>query len=193
MKVYDISQEVFSGVVYPGDDLPSAFPISRMSEGAICNITNINMCVHNATHIDAPFHFIDDGKSVDLLPVEIFIGNTLVVNSASDFISAEEMKEFLKTKPKRLIIKGGAYLSDDAAFMAVEHGLRLIGTELQSIEAPDSLSFVHKILLSAGIPILEGLALDKIKAGNYFLSALPLKLGGLDGSPCRAVLISEKD
>lgn len=193
MKIYDISQEVFSGQVYPGDTPPSAFPVLRMSEGAVYNLTDIAMCVHNATHIDAPFHFIRDGADIGSLPLEIFIGRTLVAEASRAAVSGGEMARILADSPERILLKGGGYLTEEAALAVVSAGIRLIGTESQSIGCPGAPAAVHRILLGAGIPILEGLVLAGIEPAVYFLCALPLKLAGLDGSPCRAVLISEKN
>ena len=65
MKIYDISQEVFSCEVYPGDPVPEKTALKSMQEGEVYNLTAFSMCAHNGTHIDAPFHFIKEGKTVD--------------------------------------------------------------------------------------------------------------------------------
>lgn len=74
MKIYDISQEVFGCRVYPGDPAPERKVLCSMEDGALYNLTAFQMCVHNGTHIDAPRHFIKDGKAVDALSLEPFVG-----------------------------------------------------------------------------------------------------------------------
>ena len=78
MKIYDISQEVFSCQVYPGDPAPERAVLQSMTEGAVYNLTAFHMCAHNGTHIDAPFHFMQDGKTVDEIPLEAVVGMAYV-------------------------------------------------------------------------------------------------------------------
>ena len=189
--IIDISQEIFSGRVYPGDTAPTAVSRCSIADGGACNLTDITMCVHNATHIDAPRHFFDNGASIDALAPEAFVGDALVVSAASGEVTGEEMRRFLEKNPRRLLIKGNAYLTDEAAREAVGHGLLLVGTELQSIGKQEAPKSVHLILLDNSVLILEGIVLRDVPEGEYTLCALPLKLGGLDGSPCRAVLITK--
>ncbi len=78
MKVYDISQEVFSCAVYPGDPSPEREILLSTSKGDVCNLTAIRMCAHNGTHVDAPFHFYGDGKTIDQVDLDKFIGYAYV-------------------------------------------------------------------------------------------------------------------
>ena len=78
MKIYDISQEVFGCQVYPDDPLPEKKILKSMNKGEVYNLTAFNMCAHNGTHIDAPFHFVKDGKTVDEICIETFVGMAYV-------------------------------------------------------------------------------------------------------------------
>ena len=71
--IFDISQEVFSCKVFPGDPQPQKNVLMRVSDGDVCNLSELSMCAHNGTHIDAPFHFLDGGKTVDELPLDRFV------------------------------------------------------------------------------------------------------------------------
>lgn len=188
MKIYDITQELFSCNVYPGDTPPSAIPVLRISGGSACNLTDINMCLHNGTHIDAPYHFFDEGKTAEEIELQKCLGKA-AVREFSGFISAEAAASLLDGATERLLIKGEAEISAEAARVFAESGLMFIGVEPQSVSDAERTAEVHRILLASEIVIAEGLSLSGVPCGEYFLLALPLKLGGMDGSPCRAVLI----
>jgi arylformamidase len=194
MKLFDISQEVFRGQVYPGDLVPSYEVVSDISQGDHYNLSNITMCVHNGTHMDAPSHYIPDGKTIDKIDLTKCIGQVEVVEAHGE-ISADEIKELLKKDKNeiisRVLFKGKCYVSLEAAREINKNQMVLVGVEAQSIETDDSLSLVHKELLSKEVILLEGIHLGNVPTGRYTLYATPLKLGGLEGSPCRAVIIAE--
>lgn len=193
--IYDISQEVFSCEVYPGDPAPERQRLSSMEEGASYNLTAISMCAHNGTHVDAPFHFLKDGKTVDAVPMEAFIGTAFVAEhqgTVSGDDAAEMLEKAKKQDPeaaKRILIKGDAVVSSKAAEVFASSGILLLGNESQTVGPLDAPMEVHIILLGAGVILLEGIRLEKVPEGVYFLNAAPLNLSGADGSPCRAVLI----
>ncbi len=192
MKIYDISQEVFSCAVYPGDPKPERKVMASTESGAVCNLTAVSMCAHNGTHIDAPFHFIGDGKTVDQLELDTFVGDCFVARHEGD-VSAEDAKEILaKSKDaKRILIAGNATVTREAADVFAESDIKLLGNESQTVGPEDAPMQVHLILLGRGIALLEGIVLKDIAEGHYFLSAAPLNLGGADGAPCRAYLIGQ--
>ena len=192
MKIYDISQELSGCVVYPGDKEPTKELVYDMSKGDLYNLTNISLCAHNGTHIDAPFHFIGDGNSVDKIPLEKFIGPCYVICHHGDF-TAQHIKALITDKlsdfPKRILISGNATITPDAAKVFSEKGIYLIGNESQTVGPEDSPMEVHKILLKKDVVLLEGVRLSGIKEGEYFLFAAPVNIAGSDGAPCRAVLV----
>ena len=195
MKIYDISQEVFSCRVYPGDPVPEKKAISLMEKGELYNLTAFSMCAHNGTHIDAPFHFIRDGKTVDAICLEIFVGMAYVAEhhgivSGNDAIEIIEKANVLNPEAaKRILIKGPAVVSLEAAKEFASRGVLLLGNESQTVGPEDAPMAVHQVLLGSNVILLEGIRLAEVSEGIYFLNAAPLNLFGADGSPCRAILI----
>ena len=198
MKIYDISQEVFSGQVYPGDPAPEKEMLSIMENGDLYNLTAFSMCAHNGTHIDAPFHFLKDGKTVDAIGLEAFVGMAYVAEhqgSVSGNDAAEIIKKAEKQNPeaaKRILIKGDAEVSLEAAKIFASAEILLLGNESQTVGPEDAPMEVHLMLLSANVTLLEGIRLSEVSEGVYFLNAAPLNLSGADGSPCRALLIASE-
>ena len=195
MKIYDISQEVFSCRVYPGDPVPEKKVLSLMEKGDLYNLTAFSMCAHNGTHIDAPFHFVKDGKTVDAICLEAFVGMTYVAEhhgivSGDDAIEImEKAKGQNREVAKRILIKGSAEVSLEAAKVFASSGILLLGNESQTVGPEDTPMAVHQVLLGADVILLEGIRLAEVSEGVYFLNAAPLNLFGADGSPCRAILI----
>ena len=195
MKIYDISQEVFSCEVYPGDMSPQKIEEMRMERGNLYNLTSFQMCAHTGTHVDAPFHFIKEGKTVEALALEKMIGLAFVAEH-DGFVTAEDARAILekaenteKESAKRILLKGNAVVTLEAAEVFAEAGIWLIGGESQSVGPEDAPMAVHKALLGAEVVLLEGIRLQEVPEGVYFLNAAPLSLAGADGAPCRAVLI----
>lgn len=186
MKIYDITQELFSANVYPGDKAPHFSRVRDMKMGEICNVTELEMNVHNGTHIDAPRHFVKNGKAIDELPLETLIGRCTVKTFAHN-ITAEDIDSL--DGITRLLCRGKVCLTLDGAKQLSNSSVKLIGVEPQSIAPEDGTVPVHVEVLSHEIIALEGLVLNDVPDGEYFLSAAPLKLEDSDGAPCRAVLI----
>lgn len=196
MKIYDISQEVFGCQVYPGDPTPKKRVISSMEKGDLYNLTAFSMCAHSGTHIDAPFHFIKYGKTVDSVSLDTFIGMAYVAEH-NGIVSADDATEILEKAKKqnseaakRILIKGDAEVSAEAAKVFAESNILLLGNESQTVGPENAPMEVHLILLGAGTVLLEGIRLAEVSEGVYFLNAAPLNLSGADGSPCRAILIA---
>lgn len=197
MKIYDISQEVFGCQVYPGDPAPERKVLCSTEKGDLYNLTAFNMCAHNGTHVDAPFHFLKDGKTIDAIGLESFVGQAFVVEH-SGIVSGDDAAEiYEKAKDrdpeaaKRILIRGDAVVSSEAAKVFASKGILLLGNESQTVGPEDAPMEVHLILLGAGVVLLEGIRLTEVSEGRYFLSAAPLNLSGADGSPCRAYLIAD--
>ena len=195
MKIYDISQEVFRCKVYPGDPAPRKDVITNMETGDLYNLSAFQMCAHNGTHVDAPFHFLKDGKKIDEIALEKFVGMAYVVEHAG-IVSAEDAFLILKKASarnpdcaKRILIKGEAEVSLEAAKVFANAGIFLIGNESQTVGPEDAPMEVHLELLGAEVVLLEGIRLQGVAEGAYFLNAAPLNLGGAEGAPCRAILV----
>lgn len=197
MTIYDISQEVFSCQVYTGDPAPQKEVLSSTEKGDLYNLTAFSMCAHNGTHIDAPFHFIRDGKTVDEICLDSLVGMAYVAEHQG-IVSGDDAAEIIKKAKeqdpeaaKRILIKGIAEVSSEAAKVFASSEILLLGNESQTFGPENAPMEVHMILLGADIVLLEGIRLEDVSEGVYLLSAAPLNLSGADGSPCRAVLIDD--
>lgn len=195
MKIYDISQEVFSCKVFPGDPAPKRNVLCSIENGDICNLTEITVCAHNGTHVDAPSHFIKGGRTVEAIDLNTFVGTSYVVEH-SGIVTGEDAvnimskaQELSAEGAKRILIKGDATVSSQAAEVFAAAGILLLGNESQTVGPENAPMAVHLILLSANVVLLEGIRLSDVPEGVYLLNAAPLKLSGSDGSPCRAILM----
>lgn len=196
MKIYDISQELFSCVVFPGDPAPKRERLSSMEEGALYNLTALSLCAHNGTHIDAPYHFIRDGKTVEQVSLSKTVGWAYVTQEEG-MLSAEDARRILKEAQtanseaaKRILLGGKVTVTEEAARVFAEAEIDLLGNESQTVGPEDAPMQVHLTLLSREVVLLEGIRLGEVPTGVYLLSAAPLSLAGSDGAPCRAILIS---
>lgn len=194
MKLFDISQEVFTCAVYPGDPAPRREVLSSMDSGELYNLTAFSMCAHNGTHMDAPSHFIKDGKTVDQLPLSKTVGYAYVTKHHGK-VTADDARAILasaeKRNPdaaKRILIGGAALVTMEAAQVFADAKIDLVGNESQTVGPEDAPMAVHQVLLGAEVVLLEGVRLADVPEGVYLLFTAPLLLGGADGAPCRAVL-----
>ena len=195
MKIYDISQEVFSCAVFPGDPAPQREIMNDMNKGDLYNLTAIHMCAHNGTHVDAPYHFINDGKTIDKVALENFVGPCYVAEHQG-VVTAEDAECILRRAAncsteasKRILIKGDTEVSLEVAEVFAKAKVLLVGNESQTVGPENAPMAVHKVLLGADVVLLEGIRLSEVPEGVYLLNAAPLNLAGADGAPCRAILI----
>ncbi|WP_408008589.1 arylformamidase [Pseudalkalibacillus sp. A8] len=203
MKIWDISQPLKEGVpTWPGDT-PFSFKLNWTKEetGSV-NVGSLTLSTHTGTHVDAPFHFDNDGKKMLDLQPELYVGDTLVVHLEDrDSIKPEDLECYDLSKVERLLIKTGSwtdrskfpesitYLSEELAPFLKEKGIRLIGVDVPSVDQVDSKDLAaHHGLLNNDIHILESVILDDVEEGVYELIALPLPLTESDASPVRAIL-----
>ena len=191
--IYDISQEVFSSRVWPGDPAPVRKVLGDIRKGDMVNLTAFSMCAHNGTHVDAPSHFLANGKTVDQLDPAAFLGFCYVTHHEGD-VTAEDARRILgyaaeAEAAERILIAGKATVTIEAARVFADAKIKLIGNESQTVGPEDAPAAVHYLLLDAEVVLLEGLNLSRVPSGKYFLSAAPLNLGGCEGAPCRAMLI----
>ena len=195
MKIYDISQEVFSSRGFPGDPSPERRVLCDMDRGDLYNLTAFSMCAHNGTHVDAPYHFIYEGKRVDEISLSATVGWAYVAEFDGT-LTAEDARGMLARAASlhpeaayRILIKGDAVVSEQAAEVFAGFGVLLVGNESQTVGPENAPLSVHKILLGADAVLLEGIRLKDVDEGVYLLSAPPLALGGADCAPVRAILI----
>jgi arylformamidase len=212
MKMYDISLPITPSMpVWPGDPPVQMERISNISDGENANVTFVHLCAHTGTHIDAPKHFIEIGKTIEEIPLEKLIGQALVLHIAEDVrvISSAVLEghpqnaQLLKAKKVLFRTRNSAlwsafpssfvedYVGIDAsgaAFLA-ELRLDLIGVDYLSVAPYKATYEPHHILLSQEIVLLEGINLSEVPQGIYQLFCLPLMLSGSDGAPARAILL----
>jgi arylformamidase len=193
--------------VYEGD-APLKFDFLKdMRKGDALTLSAYSLGAHSGTHIDAPMHFVRDGASIDRVSLEPLIGPARVIDipdGVQAITAAELNRHRWKGSPRvvfrtRSSLRGWmhsstfhrdfAYVAPDAAQLLADAGVQLVGIDYISAEqfgAPAPMT--HRILLGKGIPIVEGLALEGVRAGDYDLIVLPMKVGGHEGAPARAVL-----
>lgn len=194
---HDVTRPVKEGmVVYPGDIEPRIVPEDHGRYVLSC----LRMSTHTGTHIDAPCHYLRGAPSVDRIPPENLMGRCRVVEAAweSPVIGEEDLYGSLRGANKILIKtpfsektefeEGYPGLSPDAAGAIVDAGVHCVGIDSPSIEPFSGDGQVHRTLLSHGIVIIELLDLRAIRPGEFWMVALPLRMEGLDGSPCRVML-----
>ena len=205
MKIFDVTVPISKDMpVYPGDP---AVKIERKAtidkKEAKYNLSRYSFSSHVGTHVDAPFHFIADGQTVDQLPLEILIGRTRVVEVTAPRIDEAALKEFRFTADARVLFKTRnsylwsqprfvedyVYITPGAARALVNEGIKLVGIDYLSVEQYGSNTFeTHLTLLRAGTLIIEGLDLREVEPGDYEMICLPMKIQGGDGSPARVIL-----
>ena len=196
LKFYDISQEVFSCAVYPGDPAPKREVLCTINDGALYNLTAFSMCAHNGTHIDAPSHFLRDGATIEQIPLEKTVGIAFVASHDGDVTAADAQNILQRAEKahaeaaKKILLKGKAIVTIEAAEVFAGANIDLVAVESQTVGPEDAPMAVHLALLKKGVVLLEGVRLHEVLEGAYFLSAAPLALGGADGAPCRAVLVT---
>lgn len=192
MKIYDISQEVFSCKVYPGDPKPEKQILCATEKGDLYNLTAFSMCAHNGTHVDVPFHFLGDGKTVDQVALDVFVGDCYVARHDGDVTAASAVAIMQRAKgASRVLIAGKSTVTAEGAQVFAKSGICLLGNESQTVGPENAPMQVHKILLEQDIALLEGVVLTDVPEGRYFLNAAPLNLADADGGPCRAYLIDK--
>lgn len=193
MKIIDISQELLSARVYKGDPTPKIDTVSDMKNGDLYNLSVLSMCLHNGTHIDAPRHFFERGKTVDKMPLEAFVGRCYVAEHQG-YVTENDAKAILEkalreNAAERILLKGDLTVTEKAAKEFAKAKIKLLGNESQSVGPENAPMTVHKILLSAEVILLEGIVLNEAREGVYLISAAPLNIKDAEGSPCRAWLM----
>lgn len=209
LRLIDISLEItVDSVVYPGDEPLQIERISSIGPDCPYNLTKLGWSTHFLTHVDPPKHFVENGASVDQLPLDRFFGEALVIAVDGPSIAPHHLPSKAELRGKRVLFKTDnaklldpttfvedhVYVTEDAATALSDAQISLIGIDYIDVDKFGDERFpAHQVFLQAGIPILEGLDLSHVEPGRYWLVALPLKIQDGDGSPVRAALISLED
>ena len=204
-KIFDVTVPLSAEVpTFPGDPPFLIESLYRIANGDPYNVARISLGTHSGTHIDAPYHFLADGQTVDQLPLEILMGKARVVElAARDKIERAELEARNLRDDIRVLLKTRmsgqlrqprfqedfVYLTPDAATYLVQAGIKLVGIDYLSLEKYGSTDYAaHHVLLKAGVVIIEGLDLSDVEPGEYDMTCLPLRIVGADGAPARVIL-----
>jgi arylformamidase len=206
MTIIDISLPIGPDTpVWPGDPPVLLEPVARIEAGDPADVSRLVLGTHTGTHVDPPAHFLPGTATVDALPLDVLVGPAVVAHFPVAPIDRAALESpSVPERTTRLLLQTGGdagALTPDGARCLVERGVRLVGADTLSIEPasdgpgvrgcpPEEQYPVHRILLGAGVVIVEGLDLSAVVPGSYQLVCLPLRIAGGDGAPARAVLIS---
>ena len=204
MKIYDISLTLSAETVRWVSAQPfELIERKRMTRGDTNNSSSIHTSVHAGTHVDAPFHFVPEGDTIESLPLDLFMGRARVchVDRVEQITAAAvrrldlggEKRVLFKTRNSGLLHKpaydpGFVPFSVDGASALVDLGVQLVGLDYLSIAPANEQVLVHRAFLDPGLVLLEGIDLSQVPPGDYELICPPIKIAGSDGAPCRAVL-----
>lgn len=207
MRLHDVSLSITTDLpTWPGDPGVKLEKVSQIEDGELVNLTHLSTSVHVGTHVDAPNHFLRNGETVEKIPLDLMVGPARVIEILTEqAITADDLRSAgVSGKDRRLVIKTPnsalwergikefqedfIALAEDAASYLVEAGLEVIGVDYLSVAPFIDPEPTHRILLEAGILIIEGLDLSRIEPGPYKLLCLPLKIVGSDGAPARVLL-----
>jgi len=208
MRIIDISQPIEDSMVYYSSLTSFKFNwLKHYSRGDNRSISEFCMASHIGAHIDSPYHYIPNGKKLDELDLEVFYGKARIIEVENEQkITAEFLKKvgdlperiLFKTRNSQLYNKKSftpdyVYIDSEAAKYISQFPVKLIGIDYLSIDKyQDTSKDAHKILLSKGIVLLEGIILTEVDEGNYQIACFPIKIKGVEAAPCRAVLIDDK-
>lgn len=201
-EIFDISMELNAETPeWPGDrPFEYSLSVTKEQSGSV-NIGELKSSTHMGTHIDAPFHYDDEGLKIDELPLDIYLSTAQVIDVEGLDRIAKEHLPSPEAGVTAILLKTGSWtqrnkfpetwpvFSESIAEWMKYQGILLLGVDVPSVDPETSKNMpMHHAMNDNGRYILEGIVLDKVEPGVYQLSALPLKITGADGSPVRAVL-----
>ncbi len=207
MRIYDVTVGISPQLpVWPGDPPVQLERMQAIASGANANVSRLACGVHTGTHVDAPLHFIDGASGVDSLPLKLLTGRAYVVNLPSAKVIDEATLEaaglpprtrrvLFRTRNSELWTKEKSFQTNFVAVDAsgarwlVKKGVQLVGVDYLSVAPYGQSKETHRVLLEAGVVVIEGLDLSRVTQGRYSLYCLPLKLMGSDGAPARVILV----
>ncbi|MCR1952260.1 MULTISPECIES: cyclase family protein [unclassified Clostridium] len=209
MRVIDLSHTINKNMTtYTKDEKPEIYNIATIEKDGF-NEKLLRLCTHTGTHIDAPSHMINKGKTIEEFNISEFIGIAFMIDISN--IKEVKISDLIQYEEKLrncdfLILKTGwenywgtqnyfndfPSLTEEAAKWICDFSLRGIGIDAISIDKFDSIDFeIHNVVLSRGKLIIENLTnLDNINADEFTLVATPLKIEDGDASPVRAIALT---
>ena len=193
MKLIDITRSVQDAPVYPGSEPLVIERVMDMDKGDMYNYSTISINSHTGTHCDAFSHFLQGAAGIDEMDLSHYYGRSRVISTPPASLITKQLLCGRLDGAQRVAIRtgGGGFLTKSGAEYLVECGVITVVTDALSISPLDNEAEIHKILLGAGIAIIENAVLDGVPDGEYTLCAFPIKLAGCDGAPVRAALVAE--
>ena len=190
-RIIDITKDLITTPVYPGDPEPALTVFSAIGNGDACNMAQLTTTLHCGTHADAPLHFLSGGAPINAASPDRFIGECEVLEVPPGRITGATVDRLFPRRCERLLLKSGgkAFFEKTGAEEAAFYGYRLIGTDANSIGSEEDQIGPHRAILRENIAVLENLDLSRVKPGKYFLIAAPVKISGVEAAPVRALLI----
>jgi arylformamidase len=210
-RVIDISVALERPLpTWPGSRGHRTFRTMAIESGDAANVTQLEMDVHAGTHVESSLHFIAGGDPVAHVALERLIGPALVVELAGTAVTAEGLEDAgIASGTLRLLLKSTnsalwrgkdptfdphyVALTPEGAEWLVDHQVDVVGIDSLSVQRFEDSPETHRILMRAGIAIIEGLDLTDARGGVYDLVCLPLRLSRAEAAPARAVLIERDD
>lgn len=208
MTIHDISLPISEAlVVWPGDPGVNITQTAHIDRGDAATVSRLELGAHTGTHVDAPAHFIQGGAGVESMDLGALVGLALVAEAKEvDLLTADVLAELaiplgtervlfrtrnseLWTRDKQTFDTDFVAISEDGARWLIERGIRLIGVDYLSVGPYVAPTPTHRLLLDAGVVLVEGLNLSSVRPGMYQLVCLPLNIVGIEGAPARAILI----
>nr|HID59757.1 cyclase family protein [Desulfobacterales bacterium] len=211
-RIVDLSLEIYHQAPTFSPDPKCGILVHHTIGSMGYNITQIIMSTHQGTHLDAPFHFLDKGRTVDKIDLNKCVGDAIVIDlskkKAKDEIKIEDLKPYenkivkgakilLRTDwdevyPKKEFFSDQPVITVELSRWLAEKEIDLLGLETPGVH-PKDYGLIHKTLLEKEIIIVEALAhLRELTKEDVFFAAVPLKIKGRDGSPVRAFAIEEE-
>jgi arylformamidase len=208
MRVYDVTLTISPDLpTWPGDPKLGLERVEKIEDGGQSNVTWLSMSAHMGTHVDAPYHYLSDGMTIEKMAIKALIGRAYVLHLPDvDRITPEIIEEAsIPPRTRRVLFRTRnsefwarkeldfqrdyVAITAEGAEYLVDKGVKLVGIDYLSIAPFEHTRLTHEIFLNAGVIIVEGLDLSGVAQGRYTLYCLPLKLSGADAAPARAVLI----
>ena len=205
MDWIDVSVTLHNGMVHWPDNPPVRFEHAlELERGDACTVSNLSFGAHTGTHVDAPAHFVEGGAGIEKIPLSTLIGTARVLDIADRVsVTRRELEAYDPQKGERLLLRTAnserawktddfvrdfVFLAYDAARLLAERGVLMIGIDYLSIGSMDDGARTHRVLLEAGICIVEGLELSSVPSGPVDIICLPLRIAHGDGAPARVVV-----
>jgi arylformamidase len=208
VRIYDVSVGISPQIpVWPGDPPVKLERTREIAKGANANVSRLEIGVHVGTHVDAPSHFIDGAPTVETLSMKTLNGRAYVIDlPEAEVLDAKTLEEAgIPPRTRRVLFKtrnsefwpseGSEFRPDfvavdkSGAEWLVKKGVQLVGIDYLSIAPYKQSRPTHRVLLDAGVVVIEGLDLREVSRGRYKLHCLPLKITGSDGAPARVILM----